>query len=139
MKKFVLCVLTLFILAACSVTNNGSTTESVVGTWELVSYGSPSEQTPAVPDVDTFIEFNSEGNVSGNVGCNGFGGDYTVDGNTITFSAVVATLMFCDGAVGSQELTTLAVFQASATFVLDRNTLTITSPDGASSIVLAKK
>ncbi len=88
--------------------------------------------------VDTSITFSPDGKLSGNVGCNGFGGDYSVDGNKITFGPIASTLMFCEN-VAEQESGTLAVFQESATFVLDGNMLTITSADGASSIVLKQK
>jgi heat shock protein HslJ len=47
--------------------------------------------------------------------------------------------MFCEGPVGEQEMATIAVFQESATLVLDGDTLTITSADGNSVIVLARK
>ncbi len=94
---------------------------------------------PAAPDVDTSIVFGGDGKVNGNVGCNGFGGDYTVEGNTITFGQIVSTLMFCEGPVGDQETTTLNVFAGSATSVMDGDTLTITSADGSSVIVLARK
>ena len=135
MKKLIVGLLALFILSACT----GGTSASITGRWELVSHGSVSSQTPAAPDVDTSIEFGSDGALSGNVGCNGFGGDYEVGGDTITFRSVVSTLMFCEGPVGEQEAATLAVFQGSAKFVLDGNTLTITSSDGNSVIVLARK
>jgi heat shock protein HslJ len=77
--------------------------------------------------------------VTGNVGCNGFGGKYEVDGNTIKFSEVMSTLMFCEGPVGEQELGTLAVLRESATYVLDGDILTITSQDGSAVVVLARK
>jgi heat shock protein HslJ len=48
-------------------------------------------------------------------------------------------MMFCEGPVGEQEMTTVAVFQGSAKFVLDGDKLTITSADGNSVIVLARK
>jgi len=103
----------------------------------LVSYGSPSDQTAAAPNVETSIEFGDDGRMSGNVGCNGFGGDYTVDGDQIEFGPVMSTMMFCE-AVAEQESSTLAVFQETATLVLDGDTLTITSADGNSSIVLER-
>lgn len=77
--------------------------------------------------------------MNGNVGCNGFGGKYEVDGDSITFNEVVSTLMFCEGPVGDQESGTLAVLRDSATYVLDGNTLTLTSADGTSVVVLARK
>ena len=134
MKKFVLALLALLILAACS----GENTASVAGTWKLVSYGDPANPTPAAPDIDASIEFK-DGQVTGNVGCNGFGGKYEVDGNKIAFSEVVSTLMFCEGPAGDQELATLAVLRESATYILNGDTLTITSDDGSAAIVLARK
>ena len=123
------------ILAACS----NSASASLTGTWKLVSYGDSASLTPAVADVDTSIRFGEDGKVEGNVGCNGFGGDYAVDGNTITFGPIVSTLMLCEGPVGDQETVTLNVFTESATFTLEGDTLTITSADGGSAIVLARK
>jgi heat shock protein HslJ len=104
-----------------------------------VSHGSASNQTPAAPDVETSIEFGSDDQMHGNVGCNGFGGEFKVDADTITFGPVMSTMMFCEGPVGDQEMATIAVLQESATFVLDGDTLTITSADGDSVIVLARK
>ena len=140
MKKTYLVMITMRVisgalLAACT----GSASTSVTGDWKLVSYGSPAAPTPAAPDVDTSIVFGEDGKVNGNVGCNGFGGDYTVDGNTITFGQLVSTLMFCEGPVGDQETTTLNVFTGTATFVMDGDTLTITSEDGSAVVVLARK
>jgi len=135
MKKFVIGLLVLLVMAACA----GGTSASITGEWKLVSHGSASNQVPAAPDVDTSIDFGSNGQMDGNVGCNGFGGDFKVDGDTITFGSVMSTMMFCEGPVGEQELGTIAVLQESATFVLDGDTLTITSADGNSVIVLEKK
>ena len=140
MKKTYLVMITMLVvsgalLAACT----GGASASIIGDWKLVSYGSPANPTPAAPDVDTSIVFGADGKVNGNVGCNGFGGDYTVDGNTITFDQIVSTLMFCEGPIGDQETTTLSVFTGSTTFMLDGDTLTITSADGSSVVVLARK
>ena len=140
MKKMYFVMITVLVisgalLAACT----GGASASIIGDWKLVSYGSPADLKPAAPDVDTSIVFGADGKVNGNVGCNGFGGDYTVEGNTVTFGQIVSTLMFCEGPVGDQETTTLNVFAGSATFVMDGDTLTITSTDGSSVIVLARK
>ena len=134
MKKYVYVLLALLILSACS----GGSQESVAGTWRLVSYGDPANPTAAVPEVETSIEFK-EGQVNGNVGCNGFGGTYEIDGDKITFSDVVSTLMFCEGPVGDQELGTLAVLSDTASYVIDAATLTLTSGDGTAVVVLARK
>lgn len=130
MRKFIIGVLSALLLTACS----GNSSASIQGWWKLISYN----QTPAVPNVETFIEFK-DGQLNGNVGCNSFGGDYTVNGDTITFGPVISTMMFCNDPIGEQEKGILAVLQKSATFVMDGNTLSITSEDGNSSIVLERK
>lgn len=138
MKKkmiMILFVLAALALAACSP--GSAPAPSLEGGWSLVSFGPASSQMPAVPDVETSIEFK-DGQMSGNVGCNGFGGEYSVDGDTITFGPVVSTMMYCE-AVAEQESGTLAVFHEKATFALDGDKLTITSADGASAIVLERK
>lgn len=140
MKKLRIYLISLFVLsavllAACS----GGTSNSVVGTWRLDSYGAPGKMTPAAPDVDTSITFTEDGKIEGNVGCNGFGGDYTVEGNTITFGAIVSTLMFCEGPVGDQETTTLNVLVETVSYTLEGDKLTITSSDGSTVIVLSRK
>ena len=140
MKKMHLYMIVLLVVSGIMLTAcTGGASTSIIGDWKLVSYGAPANPVPAAPDVDTSIVFGADGKVSGNVGCNGFGGDYTVDGNTITFGPIVSTLMFCEGPVGDQETTTLNVFVESASFVLDGDTLTITSADGSSVVVLARK
>jgi heat shock protein HslJ len=135
MKKLLLTsVFTLMILTACV---GGGSPASVEGAWQLVSYGPASSQVPALPDVETSIEFK-DGQMSGNVGCNGFGGDYELDGDTIKFGPVMSTMMFCEE-IADQESGTLAVFQESATISLNEDLLTITSADGNMSIVLEQK
>jgi heat shock protein HslJ len=135
MKKLFVSLLVVFILAACA----GGTSASINGKWKLVSHGPASKQTPAAPQVDTTIEFKSDGTLSGNVGCNNFSGNFKAKGDSLTFGPVASTMMFCEGPVGDQELTTVAVLQTSAKFVLDGDKLTITSADGKSVIVLEKK
>jgi len=132
MKKLIVGLLAILVLTACANVSFAS----IQGEWKLVSYGSASKQTPAVPDVDTSLEFK-DGQLSGSVGCNSFGGDYKVYGDTITFGSIAATEMFCE-AVAEQEAGTFAVLQDKTTFVLDGNTLTFTSANG-NSIVLEHK
>jgi heat shock protein HslJ len=135
MKKILFAsLLAMFVLTACA----GGGSASIQGEWKLVSYGPAGEQISAVADVETSIAFDAEGQMSGNVGCNGFGGEYSIQGDKIEFGPVMSTMMFCEN-VAEQESGTLAVFQETATFVLDGDTLTIISADGATSIVLERK
>lgn len=133
MKNILFSLLVLLVLSACT---SGSAA-SIEGQWKLVSLGGPATQLNVDPQIETSIEF-SQGDLSGNVGCNGFGGEYSVDGDTITFGPIMSTMMFCEE-LAVQESTTLAVLQEKATFEQDGDTLTITSADGASFIVLERK
>ena len=134
MKSILYSVLIVFILSACSP----GKTASIQGQWKLISYGSVPNQIPAMADVETMIDFDNEGRMSGNVGCNNFGGAYTVDGDLIEFGPVMTTEMFCE-AVADQESGTFATLQGVVSFELNGNLLTITSADGNSSIVLERK
>ncbi|GHT78859.1 hypothetical protein AGMMS50262_21930 [Bacteroidia bacterium] len=63
--------------------------------WKLVELmGQPVSYSEG--QTEAYITFSVDGKVSGNGGCNGFGGTYTLqDGNRIRFSQMVATLKMC--------------------------------------------
>ena len=134
MKKTFLLAITLFILAACS-----SAGTDITGDWKLISYGDAASTTPAIPHVDTSIKFDANGQISGNVGCNSFGGDYKVSGDKITFNSIMSTLMYCEE-TSSQEQTILSIFSDNKNLKIQMNgeTLTITSADGTSVVNLAR-
>lgn len=140
MKKTTLLLIATLIgalLAAC--TSGGASPASITGEWELVSYGSAASPTAAHSEVETNFSFGEDGQFGGNVGCNGFGAEYEVNGNEITFDAIVSTMMYCE-AVADQESAVLgALSENPVTFQLDGDTLTLTSADGASVVVLARK
>ena len=136
MKKshLLLTILLILALATCSPVK-----PDIIGDWKLVSYGDVANPTPALPNVDTNITFK-DGQMSGNIGCNGFGGEYKLNGNKITFSGVMSTLMFCE-ATSAQEQGVLGVFSDNAALQIQVNgdSLTITSADGASVVNLTRK
>ncbi|MDP1545607.1 MAG: META domain-containing protein [Anaerolineales bacterium] len=134
MKKTFLLLLTLLILSACS-----GNTASLEGEWTLVSYGDASSPTPALPNVETSINFGADGQFGGTVGCNSFGAEYTVSGDTITIGSIVSTMMFCED-VNEQESAVLGSFSdKTLTIQSDGDTLTLSSADGTSVVALARK
>jgi heat shock protein HslJ len=139
MKKTTLLLIATLIgtlLAACT---GGASSASITGEWELVAYGSASSPTAAHSEVETTISFGEDGQFGGNVGCNGFGAEYEVNGSEITFDAIVSTMMYCE-AVADQENAVIGALSVNpVTFQLDGDTLTLTSADGASVVVLARK
>ena len=107
-------------------------------TWHLTSYGSASNPTPAVPDVETSLTFDDAGKVSGNVGCNSFGGEYEIRGEKITFNTLTSTLMACEEPRMQQETAVFNLLTGTLDFKVSGNALTISSADGSSALVLNK-
>lgn len=123
----------LLILVVISLALNGCIAQgaaaSLIGTWNLTAYGPSASPTPAVPDSGAQITFNEDETVVGNSGCNGFGGKYTVEGDQITFSEIVSTLMACEDARMAQEDAVHKVLTDTATYEIDGNTLTLMNND----------
>ncbi len=133
LPALVLLSLAMFVFNACS--NNTSLT----GEWKLVSYGDSAAPTPAVPGVETSISFE-EGQFGGTVGCNSFGGDYTLNGDQMSIGSIISTMMFCDQ-TSAQESAVLAILSDKTMTSLQwKRRLTLSSSeDGKSVIVLEKK
>ena len=117
----------------CACTAPGA---SLSGTsWKLVSYGPAAAQIPAAAGVDTKLTFGTDGKVSGNMGCNSLGGDYSVSADKIVFGPLAATLMACPDPQMTQEGAAFQVLKDTVGFKLAGGTLTITSADGGSALI----
>lgn len=87
LRRVVLIALLLPVLAAC--TDSAGAAASPVGAW-----GDPTDPTdPSRPS----LVLAEDGRLSGTDGCNRLTGSWTVDGTTLTFSALASTMMFCEG------------------------------------------
>jgi heat shock protein HslJ len=129
-------VVTGLLLAACS--SAASLPDLSGTTWKLVSYGPVNAQVPAVEGVETTLVFGSDGQVSGNLGCNSFGGGYTQKDDQITFEPLASTLMACPDPQMSQEGSAFQVLTGSVKFNVDGTFLTITSSSGDLALILSK-
>lgn len=131
MNKYLVTLLVFCLaLSACSAKNEESSA-SLTGSWKLTSYGSPTAPTDAVPDTEAGISFNKDGTVTGNAGCNGFGGNYSVEGDQVSFDQMTSTLMACDDPRMAQEDAVHKVLTDTASYKVEGNTLTITNNDMA--------
>jgi heat shock protein HslJ len=110
-------------------TQEPAASASIIGAWKLTAYGPADAPTPAVEGGDAGLTFNEDGTVSGSSGCNGLGGDYTVQGDQITFGEFVSTLMACDEPIMAQEEAAHHVMTGTATYKIEGDTLTITNND----------
>ncbi|MEW5829298.1 MAG: META domain-containing protein [Chloroflexota bacterium] len=123
-------------LSACAP---GITNQSLNDTtWELVSYGSAMDPTPAAPDIETTLTFGADGQVGGNMGCNSFSGAFELNGDKIEFGPITSTMMACEGSGMDQEAAAFNVLRETVTASFDGSNLTLTGPDG-DVLVLAQK
>lgn len=125
MKRYLMILLFVSLIMSACASESGS----LVGAWKLTAYGPQNSPTPAVTDSGAMLTFGNDGTVFGNSGCNGFSGEYTVDGNEISFSEIISTLMACDDPVMAQETAIQKVLAGSATYKIEGNTLTLASGD----------
>lgn len=125
MKKYVLLyLLPGLLLGAC-----GAQDAPLIGSWKLIAYGPEGSTNPAVEDTEAGLTFNEDGTVTGHSGCNGVGGEYTVQANQIEFGEFVSTLMACEDPIMEQEGAMHQILNGLATYEIDGNTLTL-SKDG---------
>lgn len=62
--------------------------------WKLLQLRG--KQVQNTSERELLIEFHEDGRFSANMGCNGIGGNYHIkEGNRITFSQVISTMMAC--------------------------------------------
>ena len=92
-KKFALLV-TLLVLTAALTACGASDTDNGVSldgtSWVLATY---SKNSP-LPGTEPTLRFEG-GQVSGSASCNGFGGSYTQDSSSLSFSDLFMTEMYC--------------------------------------------
>lgn len=99
---------------------------SLEGTsWRLSSLGGED----ADAGVTSTLAFDDDGNVSGNGGCNGFGGKATFDGAKIKFGDLFSTMMACEETKMKQEAAFHAALAKTASYNVEGGVLTLL--DGA--------
>jgi heat shock protein HslJ len=132
MKASTVGLIVLGVIVIALVPTALAQTGDLAGTqWRLVSYGTSGAETPVMAGSAITIAFESGNQVTGNGGCNSYGGTYTVADTTITFSDVVSTMMACtDSAVTQQEQTYFAALHSATTFKHVGNQLTIFYAEG---------
>jgi heat shock protein HslJ len=91
-------VIALSVLAASCISataDNGgespSAPASIIGAWKLDSIAG----TPVLAGTNPTLTLSADGRANGNGTCNAFGGAYTRDGDTLTFSQMISTMMAC--------------------------------------------
>lgn len=101
--------------------------------WVMVSFlNAAGETVNAMAGTEVTAEFDTEGRVGGNSGCNTYFASYTVDGNTLTIGQAGSTMMACEPAeLMQQEAEYLAALTSAATFSIEGDQLLIANAAGA--------
>jgi heat shock protein HslJ len=116
---FVMCML---LATACMVNSPGATQDLEGVTWFLQTFDDRS------PLVGTSVTLQFEaGQISGTSGCNHYGGSYQVKGESISFSDIYATEMYCADPPGvmEQEQSYLAALGDADRYSLTSSLLTL--------------
>jgi heat shock protein HslJ len=132
-------IMAVALLSACTPAHPAATAlpsgRSVVGSaWTIATVNDKPSQA-ARP---TAVRFSAN-RITGNAGCNSFGGRYSQTGDVLTVDQIVSTKMACIGDGMAQEQTVFSVLAAPATinWTADGG-LTLRSPAGSITLAPAK-
>ncbi|MBR8538024.1 META domain-containing protein [Carboxylicivirga sediminis] len=109
MKKLFVALMAVAALVSCKSTqgtsqekasNKQNISELFVeaNQWELISFnGQAAKEAGFTLKTPTLVINMAENKAGGNSGCNSFGGEVVIEGNTLTIDKVFSTKMYCDG------------------------------------------
>jgi heat shock protein HslJ len=115
--------------------SNGMGMNDLVGNWQVETITGE----PVAGPNPLSLSFGTAGEVAGNGGCNGFGGNYTMDGSTMTISGLVSTMMACeDQTLMSQESSYFGTLEMVSTYTLEGDALSLLDADGNAIVTLVR-
>lgn len=132
--------LLVLALSACGeLAPPGRETNLANTEWALVSFGPENSETPVVAGSSVTLKFEAEGRAGGAGGCNSYGGEYRVEGASVSFDQIVSTAMACaDESVMEQEQAYFAALQTTGHFEIQNDRLIITYDEGRSALTFEK-
>jgi heat shock protein HslJ len=100
--------------------------------WNLMYLVDSARQSksPVLANTQITLIFDTNGNLSGNDGCNQYSGTYKVNGNQITIGPLISTMMACAPDVMQQESTYMIALQSATSFDQSAQQLILTHPAG---------
>jgi heat shock protein HslJ len=134
--------LTLSDAAGKEIATYKAQSQNLSGTsWQVIAYNNGKQAVVSVmTGTDLTAVFGSDGNLSGNSGCNTYSGPYKVDGNKITIGPLASTMKACaDQAVMDQEAQFLAALNSAATYRVEGTLMELRTGDDAMAAQLKMK
>lgn len=127
--------LTLSVAGSMSVLVFTAQSQDLAGTaWNVLSYNNGKQAVTSVLAGTTItVEFGEDGTVSGNSGCNSYGGTYKVTGKQIEIGPLASTMMYCTEPAGlmDQETQYLAALQTATAYGVEGTKLELRTSTGA--------
>ncbi|NLR72261.1 META domain-containing protein [Novosphingobium sp. ERN07] len=131
-SMFALSLAATAMLGGCATAPSGSA--GLAGThWTIMRIDGA---VPAVPE-KAAMRFD-DARLSANVGCNGIGGDYRVEGGRLLAGPLMATRMFCEGPVWQQEEAVNALLSAAPEMQRSGSTMRLVSGGHALDLQLVR-
>ena len=106
--------------------------------WNVTMYNNGKQAVVGLITYSTVtLDFSTQGQVSGNSGCNTYNGGYETKGDQLKVGPLASTRMFCDKPAGvmDQEQQYLAALQNAATYEISGSNLTIRDAGGAMQVL----
>ncbi|MGZ8570886.1 MAG: META domain-containing protein [Actinomycetota bacterium] len=101
-------------------------------TWSLESIASGDAVSTTIAGMQATLVLAEDGTASGNATCNTFSASYEVDGETLTFGPLATTQMACtEMGASEQEAAVLTALEATRSFAIDGDVLTLGGDNGA--------
>lgn len=126
-----LAVIVMAAFAGCSSDDDDVDRTLTGGKWSLLEYRVSGTLHRSVGTATILFETGPDV-ATGSTGCNTYGGDYSVDGNSLSIGSIVATEIGCVDPPGvmDQEREFLRILSAVTRFEIDDNRLRLISTDG---------
>ena len=146
-RNYILAVASLLVIVVAAVITAGctagtSTPGAVAGTfWSLDSYlAGNGTLVEVLPGTEVSARFDDDGKVTGSAGCNGYGGDYNLNGTALSVSSLVQTLKLCTEPEGimEQEARFMGLLGSAAGCRIEDDRLIITDAEGTDVLVFVK-
>lgn len=127
----------LILTASCNGTKKAaasSENETLEGTFAIGSL-----KNKDIGEKELELVFNAENNsFTGTTDCNSIFGEYTLDGNNVTFSPVAATRMYCEGRMDTEK-NIIAAFGNTSTYSVKGGVVSFYDKEGNLLLSAAKK
>lgn len=106
-----------------------ATTDALTGNWTLLSSGPAAAPVPLPADIEVTANF-ADGNVSGSSGCNRYNATYVLDGEKLTITPGISTMMACEEPQTKVETEFMAALAEVTGYQAGNGSLTLLYGDG---------